>query len=409
MKKRVVVTGLGIVSPLGLGKFTNWEKYLMGMTGIRDFDLDGNGFVTCAGKIEDNTLEHYIPEVTSVKIDRFSRFAMIAAKMALDDANIDMSFDREKVGIFIGSAYSGLHVIEEEIETLYTKGAQRVHPLLMQKNITNAPSGEIAIKFGLRGPNIGFSCGTCSSDYAIVQALNILKQRDIDAMVVGGTEAPLLPRVFEELRDKGLFNTNKGGGDKASCPFDYAREGFVLSEGAGILVLETLKSAEKRGADIYGELVGYGTSYEWNGDANQRRSGFDSKISCVEKALESSSVYPWEVDYVNASGISGIREDRDESQVMRTVFGRDAKKIPTSSIKGSLGYSQGASGAIDALFSLLSLEKQLLPQTNRLENVDHECNALFHLKEPEAKTIRTVLSNNLGLDGNNVSLVFRRL
>ncbi len=409
MKKRIVVTGLGIVSPLGIGISENWERYLSGVSGIGEFKIEGIDPMTYAGKVSDNELEEFIPEDKNGKIDRFSGFALVSAKTALNDAKIGDDFDREKIGVFIGSAYSGLNIIEKQIKMLYTEGPRKVHPILMQNNLTNAPSGEVAIELDLKGPNIGFSCGACSSDYGIIQAYNILQQHDIDAMVAGGTEAPLLPRVFEELRPKGLFNEDNASLNQASCPFDIARKGFVLSEGAGIVVLETLSSAEKRGADIYGELIGFGTSYCNNDYTNQKNPGFNSKVSCIKQALESASIDSSKVDYVNASGISGIEEDMEESEVIKSVFGKEVRRLPVSSTKGSFGLSIGASGAIDTIFSLLSLKKHILPQTNRLENIDQVCNSLFHLSKPEEKSANVILSNNFGYGGNNVSLVLKRV
>ena len=409
MKKRIVVTGLGIVSPLGIGINENWNRYFSGMSGIKEFETDGNGPGTYAGKVSDHELETFVPDDKKGKIDRFSSFALVAAKMALHDAKISNDFDREKIGVFIGSAYGGLNIIEKQIKMLYSEGPRKVHPLLMQNSLTNAPSGEVAIELDLKGPNIGFSCGASSSEYSIIQAFNVLQQRDIDAMVVGGTETPLLPSVSQELEPKGLLQGNDGEVDSASCPFDRERNGFVLSEGAGMIVLETLDSAEKRGADIYGEIVGFGTSYSNNVNANQKNSGFDSKVSCSQQALEYASIDSSKVDYINTSGISGIKEDREESEVIKSVFGREAQKIPISSTKGSFGLSLGASGAIDAIFSLLCLRKNILPQTNKLENVDLVCNSLFHLKKPVEKSASIILSNNFGYCGNNVSLVFKRM
>ena len=402
MKKRVVVTGIGIVSPLGIGINENWERYLSGISGIKEFEAEGMDTKTYAGKVFDSKLETFIPEAKKDKIDRFSSFALVAAKIALNDAKIDERFDKEKIGVFIGSAFSGLSIIEKQIKMLYSDGPRRVHPLLMQNNLTNAPSGEVAIEFSLKGPNIGFSCGACSGDYSIIHAFNTIQQHDVDAMVAGGTEAPLLPRVFEELRQNGLFHSNNSGLARASCPFDIDRKGFVLSEGAGIIVLETLNSAEKRGAEVYGELVGFGTSYCNNDYANQKNPGFYSKVSCIKQALESASINSSDVDYINASGISGIREDIEESEVIKSVFGKNIHKIPVSSIKGSLGFSIGASGPIDAIFSLLSLKKQVLPQTNNLENIDPKCSSICILKKSDFTSVNIILSNNFDYAGNNV-------
>ena len=409
MKKRIVITGLGIVSPLGIGVNENWDRYISGMSGIKEFGINGNGSISYAGRVSDHELETFVPEDKKGKIDRFSSFALVAAKMALQDAKIGNDFDREKIGVFVGSAYSGLNIIEKQIKMLYSEGPRKVHPLLMQNSLTNAPSGEVAIALDLKGPNIGFSNGACSSEYSIIQAFNVLQQRDIDAIVAGGTEAPLLPTVFEELGPKGLFNINDGRADSASCPFDMERNGFVLSEGAGMVVLETLSSAEKRGADIYGEIVGFGTSYSSNVNSKQKNSDFYCKVSCIQQALEYASIDSSKVDYVNASGISGISEDMEESKVIKSVFGKEAQKIPVSSTKGSLGFSLGASGAFDAIFSLLCLRKNVLPQTNRLENLDPACNSLFHLKAPERKSASIILSNNFDYSGNNVSLIFKRM
>lgn len=409
MKKRVVITGIGVVSPLGIGINENWERYLSGISGIKEFKTEGMETKTYAGKVSDGELETFIPEAKKNKIDRFTSFALVAAKVALNDARIGEGFNKEKIGVFIGSAFSGFNIIEKQIKILYAEGPRRVHPLLMQNNLTNAPSGEVAIEFTLKGPNIGFSSGACSGNYSIIHAFNTIQRYDVDAMVAGGTEAPLCPRIFEELRQKGLFQSNNLGLIRASCPFDIDRKGFVLSEGAGVIVLETLSSAEKRGAEVYGELVGFGASYGNNGDANQRNHGFHSKVSCIKQALESASVDPADVDYINASGISGITEDREESKVIKSVFGENIHKIPVSSTKGSLGFSIGASGPIDAIFSLLSLKKHVLPQTNNLENIDPDCNSIFILKKPESKSINTILSNNFDFTGNNISLLFKRV
>lgn len=409
MKKRIVITGMGIVSPLGIGINENWERYLSGISGIKEFETEGMDSTTYAGKVSDDQLETFIPDAKKDKIDRFTSFALVAAKMALDDAKINDGFDKEKIGVFIGSAFSGLNIIEKQIKILYADGPRRVHPLLMQNNLTNAPSGEIAIEFGLKGPNIGFSCGACSGSYSIIQAFNTMQHHDVDAIVAGGTEAPLYPRVYEELRHKGLFHTNSPGLTRASCPFDIDRKGFVLSEGAGVVVLETLSSAEKREAEVYGELVGFGASYGNNDYTHQKNPGFYSKIFCIKQALESASIDTSSVDYINASGISGIQEDREESEVIESVFGEGIYKIPVSSIKGSFGCSIGASGAIDMIFSLLSLGKKVLPQTNNLENIDPKCSSLFILKKPDFKSVNTILSNNFDYAGNNVSLVFKSL
>lgn len=408
MKKRIVITGVGIVSPLGVGINENWERYLSDTSGIKEFDIEDTGIKTHAGRVPDHELEAYIPETKRDKIDRFASFALAAAKMALVDAKIGEEFDREKIGVFIGSAYSGLNSIEKQLKVLYLEGPRRVHPLLMQNNLTHAPAGEVAIELNLKGPNIGFSCGGCSGDYSIIQAFNTMQRHNIDAIVVGGTEAPILPRVFEELGTKGLFQSNNADVNRASCPFDIKRNGFILSEGAGIVILETLQSAEKRGAEIYGELIGFGTSYYYNNSANHKNTSLHSRVSCIKQALSSASLYPSSVDYIHASGISGIREDAEEAEAITSVFGNNNQKIPVSSTKGSLGFSIGASGPINAIFSLLSFRKHILPKTNNLENIDPKCTSISILKKPDFRSVNIILSNNFDYAGNNVSFVFQR-
>ena len=408
MKKRIVVTGIGIVSPLGTTLNDNWERYLSGMSGIKKFEVKESGLRTFAGIVPNEELGPFIPEAKRGKIDRFSSFALVAAKEALSDAKFGEELDKEKIGVFIGSAYSGLNIIEDQLKILYSVGPRRVHPLLMQNNLTNAPAGEISIELDLKGPNIGFSSGACSSDYSIIQAFNTLQQHDIDVMIAGGTEAPLLPRVFEELKTKGLFNADNAGLNRASCPFDVSRKGFIISEGAGIIVLETLNSAEKRGADIYGELVGFGTSYNIKKGTDRQNPGLNSKVSCIKQALETASVDLTEVDYINASGVSGLEEDIEEAEVLKSVFAEEVHRIPVSSIKGSLGFSLGACGTIDAIFSLLSLKKQILPQTNNLEDIDPKCRPVCILNTTEHSPVNVILSNNFDYTGNNVSLVFKK-
>jgi len=406
MKKRIVVTGLGIVSSLGIGTEKNWKNYIQGISGIREHELVNGKVTTYAGKVSDSELESFIPLSKKGKIDRFAVFALVAARMALDDARFDEGLDRDKIGVFIGSAFSGLNIIEKQLNTLYADGPKRVHPFLMQNNLTNAPAGEVAIEMALKGPNIGISNGGCSGDYCIIHAFNTMQQHDIQAMVVGGTEAPLLTGVFEELKTSGLLQEKGRHANHASCPFDRERNGFVISEGAGFIILETLQSAEKRGANIYGELTGFGNSFFSEYFCNQKGTSFDSKILCIEQALKSASLNPYEIDYINASGISGINEDREETEAIKTVFG---KKTPLSSIKGSLGFSVGAAGVVDIIYCLLSLKNKLLPQTNNLEHIDPRCNTVRHLKTPEEKTARFILSNNFDYTGKNVSLIFSRL
>ncbi len=408
MKKRIVVTGIGIVSPLGIGKEENWKRYLSGITGIGEFRIEGLEQATYAGKVSEAELDKYISNDKKDRVDRFTKFALVAAGQALADANV-CNDDREETGIFIGSAYSGLNIIEKQIKTLYSEGPRRVHPHLMQNNLTNAPSGEVAIELGLKGPNIGFSSGACSSDHSIIQAFNMLQQKGINTIVAGGTEAPLLQTVFGELSYSGMFDGRCGSLNSTSCPFDVRRNGFVLSEGAGMIVMESLSSAKRRKADIYGEIVGFGTSNGHNVYSDNNKHGFYSKVSCINQALESASIDSSEVDYINSSGVSGIIEDMEETEVIKSVFADYSKKIPISSTKGSLGLTVGASGVIDTAFSLLSFKNNVLLQTNMLEDIDPVCNSLYHLKKPEAKTANIILSNNFDYTGNNVSLVLKRI
>jgi 3-oxoacyl-[acyl-carrier-protein] synthase II len=332
---------------------------------------------------------------------------MAAAKDALDDSKIDPSTRRDQIGIFMGSCYSGRKCVDKYNAAMYRGGIKRVHPRLMQNNLANACSGEIAIYLGLTGANLAYSVGFSSGSYALTQALNALKVSSLEAILTGGAEAPILPLVLEELKAYGEMSEKRDDPTKIICPFDKGRSGFIISEGSCILVLERLESALSRGALIYAELKGYSIQYDRN---RKIENGLRTKEMALtmKTALEDSGISPERVGYINASGLSTISDDVAETLAIKEVFGDFASQIPVSSIKPVTGYAISASESFEVALCALAIHRGIIPQTLNLHSLDEKCNLDYVPDEPRKAEIDVAISNSFGIDGNYSSIVLEK-
>lgn len=411
MKKRIVITGFGVISPLGFTKEEFWDNLLHGRSGVsRITRFDTSNFACkIAGEVKNFNPENYIKDKKQIRrMDRFTQFALAAAQEAVADSKIN--FDKKnshRVGVIIGTGIGGLSTLEEQHRLLLEKGPSRISPFLIPMFITDIASGEIAIHYQLTGPNYAVSSACASSAHALGDSLRLLRYGDADAMITGGTEAgttPLGLAGFSNMRALSLRNDEP---EKASRPFDKERDGFVMAEGAGILILETLEHASARGAKIYAELAGYGaTDDAYHITAPEPNA--TSATRAMQIAIEDAGISPEEIDYINAHGTSTQLNDKIETLAIKKVFGKKAYQIPISSTKSMTGHLLGASGAVELIATILSMEKDYIHPTINLENPDPECDLDYVPNQARKKEINCALSNSLGFGGHNAVLIVKR-
>ncbi|MCX5806668.1 MAG: beta-ketoacyl-ACP synthase II [Proteobacteria bacterium] len=410
MKRRVVATGLGLATPLGVGLENVWQRILNGESGIApitrfDTTLHETKF---AGEIKEFKPEDYISPKEIKRIDLFIQYALAASKIAMEDAGLDMDKeDAERAGVVVGTGLGGLPTIEKYHSVLLERGPSRITPFFIPMLIANEAPGHIAIRYGLKGPNLSIVTACATGSHSIGEASRIIIYGDADVMVAGGTEANLTPLTVGGFNAMKALSTRNDAPQKASRPFDKDRDGFVVSEGSGIVVLEELEHALKRGAKIYGEIAGYG----YNGDAYHITApcpdgeGF---IRCIKMALKDAGMSPEDVDYINAHGTSTELNDYTETLAIKEVFKEKAYKIPVSSTKSMTGHLLGAAGAIEAVFSLLSIRDNICPPTINYETPDPQCDLDYVPNESRSHKVDVALSNSFGFGGTNSTLVFRR-
>lgn len=413
MKRRVVVTGLGAVTSLSCQVEDLWQRILRGESGvheIRSFDTAGYR-VHFGGEIWDWNTDGYLPSKEAKRIDRFSQFAMVAAIDAVKDAGIDFATiqgDPFRRGVILGSGIGGLHEIEEQHGRLITKGPDRVSAFTIPKLMVNAASGQVSIQFGLRGPNSAVATACASATNAIGEAMRAIQHDDADVMITGGTEAALTPMGLSGFGNMRALSERNDAPTKASRPFDVDRDGFVLSEGAGLLVIEEIEHAKARGARIYCELLGYGVSAD-SGHITQPDEHGSGAARAMANALRDSTLNPEELGYINAHGTSTPLGDAAETQAIKTVFGDQARKLSISSTKSQLGHLLGASGGVELIFSVLALRDQVIPPTINLEKPDPKCDLDYTPNQPRERQLNVVMSNSFGFGGHNASVVAARM
>lgn len=410
MEKRVVITGVGVITPIGIGKESYTQALIEGKSGaskITSFDV--SQFSTqIAGNIQNFNPLEFIDKKRVRRMAKFTQFGMAAAKMAVDDSGLDLPKENlSRFGVITGSGMGGLDIIEEEHKNLLNKGPRRVSPFLIPMIITNILPGEIAIRYGFTGPNYSVTSACASSNHAIGDAFRLLKYGDVDVMIAGGSEAATTPIGLAGFCSIKALTTRNDAPEKASRPFDKDRDGFLMGEGAGIVVLETLEHALKRNAHIYAELVGYGASDDaYHITAPNPEA--ETAVQAIKRALADAKVSTDDIDYINAHGTSTPYNDKTETLAMKKAFGEKAYKIPISSTKSMTGHLLGAAGAAELIATMLCMQKGVIHPTINYETPDPECDLDYVPNTTREKQVNCALSNSLGFGGHNAVLIVKR-
>ena len=410
MKRRVVISGLGVVTSLSCKVDDLWSRVLAGESGIHPIRLfDVSDFkVTIGGDIYDWNPSDYIDPKELKRLDRFTQFAIVAATDAVADSGIDFSsMDSFRSGVILGSGIGGLSTIEEQMSRLMTKGPNRVSPLTIPKLMLNAAGGNISIKYGIRGPNYTVATACASATNALGDALKCIQYGDADVMITGGAEAAMTRMGLSAFQNMKALSTRVDSPEQASRPFENDRDGFVFSEGAGIVIFEELEHAKARGAKIYAEVLGYGTSGD-AGHITQPDEEGTGAAKAMSTALTDADLAPDQVDYINAHGTSTPLGDKAETRAVKSVFGAAAEKLSISSTKSQLGHSLGASGGIELVLCVKALQEQTVPPTINFSIPDPECDLDYTPNEPKSRSLNYVMSNSFGFGGHNASVVVGR-
>ena len=409
--RRVVVTGLGLVTPLGMGVETTWENLINGKSGIGKITcFDTSAFPTqIAGEVKNFNPEDFIEVKDIKKMDRFIHLAVAAATIALEGSGLKITDDNaERVGVIVGSGIGGLGTIEHYHSVLLERGPRRITPFFIPMLVINLASGQISIRFGAKGPNSAVSTACATGNHSIGDAFKIIQRGEADAMIAGGAEAVITPLGIGGFNAMKALSTRNNEPEKASRPFDIDRDGFVMGEGAGIMILENLQNAQERGAKIYAEVIGYGMT----ADAYHITSpspGGEGAARCMSIALKDGGVEPSKIDYINAHGTSTKAGDELESNAIKTVFGEHAHKVAISSTKSMTGHLLGAAGGVEAVFSVMSILNDIVPPTINLDKVDPECGDLDYVPRTARKMpVNYVLSNSFGFGGTNACLLLKK-
>ncbi len=408
--RRVVVTGLGVITPLGTGVEKAWKALCDGKSGIvRITRFDPTGYpCQIAGEVTDFDPACYIEKKEIKKMDTFIHFAVGASQMAVDDAGLKVTEENaDRIGVYIGAGIGGLPGIEHYHNILQQKGPDRVSPFFIPMVIINLASGQAAIRLGAKGPNSCAVTACATGNNCIGDAFRIIQRGEADVMLAGGTEAALTPLCVAGFAAARALSRRNNDPARASRPFDKDRDGFVLGEGAGVLVLEELETARRRGARIYCEVVGYAM----NSDAYHITAPPDSgegAVRCMELAIKDAGVSKDEIGYINAHATSTMA-DAIETQAIKKVFGEQAYRIPISSTKSMTGHLLGAAGGVEAVFSILAIHRGVVPPTINLEHPDPECDLDYVPGRSREATVRVALSNSFGFGGVNACLLFKRL
>lgn len=407
---RVVITGLGAVTPIGIGVEDFWKSLIAGQNGIKRITrFDPSDFRSqMAGEVKNFNPEEWIDGKSAERMDRFVHFSMASSDMALDDAGLKaFAFDGDRAGVIIGSGIGGAHTIEEGSYKLHQKGPRSLGPFFVSKALINMAASMVSITYGLRGPISALSVACSTGANAIGDAFRILQRGDADIMLAGGSEASVSPLPFGGFCATRSLSSRNDCVEKASRPFDKNRDGFVMGEGAGIVVLEKLEHALSRNARVYAELIGFGNT----ADAfhlTAPEPGGDGMVRVMKKALRDASISPQEVGYINAHGTSTVLNDKIESAAVIKVFGDHAKRLKISSIKSMIGHLLAAAGAVECVSTVMSIYTGKLPPTINYGEPDLECPLDYVTKGAESIDLEVALSNSFGFGGGNACLVLRR-
>jgi 3-oxoacyl-[acyl-carrier-protein] synthase II len=408
-KRRVVVTGLGAVTPLGNDVETTWQNLIAGKSGIGPLTrVNPDDYpAKVAAELKDFNPENYMDKREARKMDRFTQYAVAASLMAVKDANLEITEENApRIGVWIGSGIGGMETFEQQFETFLQRGYRRVSPFFVPMMIPDMAAGQVSIILGAKGINSCTVTACATGTNSIGDAFKVIQRGDADVMITGGTEAPITKMSLAGFCANTALSTNPDP-NTASRPFDKNRDGFVMGEGAGILVLEELEHALKRGAKIYAEIVGYGST----GDAYHITApapGGEGGVRAMRQALSDAGMKPEEIDYINAHGTSTEYNDKYETMAIKEVFGEHAYKLAVSSTKSMTGHLLGAAGAVEAVFSILTIKEGIIPPTINYETPDPDCDLDYVPNVARKQEVRAVLSNSLGFGGHNATLIFKK-
>jgi 3-oxoacyl-[acyl-carrier-protein] synthase II len=408
---RVVITGLGMVSPLGVGVEPFWQGLAEGRSAVREIQaFDASQYATRIGsEVTDFDPTDFIDRKEAKRMDRFTQFAMAAAILAYHDAGLDkQAVHKDELGVVLGTGCGGMSTLEQQAQVMLEKGPGRVSPFFVPMMISNIAAGQVAIQFGARGPNLTVVTACAASTNAIGEAFRYLQRGNAQVIMTGGSEASFTPLALAGFSSMRALSTRNDEPEKASRPFDNNRDGFVMGEGSCVLILETLASARRRGARVYGELIGYGCSADAYHITAPEPEG-QGAVLAMQRALQDGGVEPEEVDYVNAHGTSTPFNDRIETMAIKKVFGDHAAKLMISSTKSMIGHLLGAGGAVELAATLLAMQRGLVPPTINYEQPDPDCDLDYVPNKARRARVTTALSNSFGFGGQNACLLVRSL
>ncbi len=410
VNNRVVVTGIGILSPLGLDAATTWAGLIAGKSGIDYITLfDTEGLETrFGGEVKGFEATNYMSRKEARHIDRFAQLAVAASLEAVKQSGIQINSDSQNnIGVIIGSGIGGLTTLYEQIKVLQEKGPDRVNPFLVPMMISDMAAAQVSISLGLKGPNMCTTSACSSGSDAIGAACELIRHDVTEVMLAGGSESIMTPIGFIAFNALKALSTRNSEPQLASRPFDIERDGFIISEGAAVLVLENLSSARGRGANILAEIVSYGASADAFHVTQPTEDG-EGAARAIQITLDKADIAPTEIDYINAHGTSTQLNDKTETKAIKTVFGEYAYKIPVSSTKSMTGHLIGGSGAIEAAFCIMAIQNGIIPPTINLTNPDPDCDLDYVPNVARRTTVNTALSNSFGFGGHNSTLIFRK-
>jgi len=412
LKRRVVITGVGPVTPIGTGKETFWNNLIAGKSGvgiITRFD-PADVDVKIAGEVKDFEYADYMDKKEGKRMDRVTHFAVAAAKLAVEDAKLDLEkINQVRAGVCVGSGIGGIETFVEQTTKYVEKGPSKISPFFIPMEIPNMPAGQISIALGFKGPNTAIVTACATGTNCIGDAFRTIQYGDADIMIAGGTEAAISPVAVAGFANMKALSTNNEHPEKASCPFDKKREGFVMGEGAGVVVLEELEHAKARGAHIYAEINGYGMTADAYHITAPDPSG-EMPAACMQAAVTDAGVKPEEVDYINAHGTSTHRNDLNETLATKKVFGEHAYKMAISSNKSMMGHLLGAAGGVEAIATVLTIENSVIPPTINYEDPDLEEGLDLDYVPNVARNaeVNVAISNSFGFGGHNATILFKK-
>lgn len=410
MNQRVVITGLGCISPLGNDVTTTWQNLLDGQSGVTLITYYDTTDYVCkvAAEVKEFDGRSLFGAREARRMDRGTQFSLAAAQQAVQDAELDINdTNHDRIGAVIGTAIGGIKTLSEQFQNFRERGPSRVSPFLVPMMLPDTPGGKIAINMGIRGTNFAVVTACATGTNAIGEASAIIQRGQADVMLAGGCEAAIVPLAMAGLSKMGAMSTYSGDPARASRPFNLDRTGFVMGEGAAVLVLESLKHAQSRGAQILTELVGYGSTNDAFHISAPAENGSGAAL-CMRMALDNADIEAEDIDYINAHGTGTPLNDKSETAAIKTVFGEQAHQIPVSSTKSMTGHLLGAAGAVEAMFAVKVIQDSIMPPTINYEIPDPECDLDYIPNEPRQKQVDYVMSNSFGFGGHNATIILRK-